>query len=70
MIGARLQRRAEWTRKPASFVSYGSVAGGRGIEQLRLVLFIGDTKDVQQLKITIDDLLWWTRALKAARDRA
>jgi NAD(P)H-dependent FMN reductase len=29
---------AEWTRKPASFVTYGSVAGARGIEQLRLVL--------------------------------
>src|SRR2546430_3288789 len=29
---------AEWVRKPASFVTYGGVAGARGVEQLRLVL--------------------------------
>lgn len=29
---------AEWIRKPASFVTYGGVAGARGVEQLRLVL--------------------------------
>lgn len=28
----------EWSRKPASFISYGNAAGARGIEQLRLVL--------------------------------
>ena len=28
----------EWTRKPASFVTYGGVAGARAVEQLRLVL--------------------------------
>jgi NAD(P)H-dependent FMN reductase len=28
----------EWTHKPASFVTYGGVAGARGVEQLRLVL--------------------------------
>lgn len=29
---------AEWHRKPATFISYGSVAGGRVVEQLRGVL--------------------------------
>ena len=28
----------EWIRKPASFITYGGVAGARGVEQLRLVL--------------------------------
>lgn len=29
---------SEWGRKPASIISYGSVSGARGVEQLRLVL--------------------------------
>jgi NAD(P)H-dependent FMN reductase len=29
---------AEWNRKPASYVAYGSVGGARAIEQLRAVL--------------------------------
>lgn len=29
---------SEWIRKPASFITYGGVAGARGVEQLRLVL--------------------------------
>ncbi|BBZ10882.1 NADPH-dependent FMN reductase [Mycobacterium branderi] len=83
---------AEWARKPASFVTYGGVAGARGVEQLRLVLielrmaplrdalhingignklndgvFNGDTNDISQLNTAIDDLLWWSRALSAAR---
>lgn len=29
---------AEWTRKPAAFVSYGNAGDARGVEQLRLML--------------------------------
>jgi NAD(P)H-dependent FMN reductase len=82
----------EWVRKPASFVTYGGLAGARGVEQLRLVLielrmaplrdalhitdigrklndgvFDGDANDVSQLNAMLDDLLWWGRALNAAR---
>jgi NAD(P)H-dependent FMN reductase len=84
---------AEWQRKPASFVTYGGVAGARRVEQLRLVLielrmaplrdalhitnihsklsdgtFVGDPTDASQLSGVLDDLLWWSRALSAARN--
>lgn len=86
---------AEWRRKPATFVSFGSVGGARAIEQLRLVLvelqmaplasalhlrevhgklaggaFRGDEKDERRLDSVLDDLSWWTAALRAARGQA
>jgi len=85
----------EWNRKAACFVSYGSVGGARGVQQLRQVLIEvqmtpirsslhipvatlmahfqgGDVeKGLAELearaKEMIDDLLWWTIALKTAR---
>lgn len=30
-------------------------------------VFNGDTNDISQLNTAIDDLLWWSRALSAAR---
>src|SRR5713226_5454754 len=85
----------EWNRKAAAFVSYGSVAGARSVQQLRetaievqlapirssvhipvatlWAYFQGG--DVDQgladleasAKAMIDDLQWWTFALKTAR---
>src|ERR1700752_3604378 len=88
----------EWNRKAAAFVSYGSVAGARGVQQLRLTAIElqlapvrssvlipvatlwahfqgGDVNaGLAELEATaktmIDDLLWWTAALKAARAAA
>jgi len=85
----------EWNRKTAAFVSYGSAAGARGIQQLRLTaievqlapirssVYIptetlwahfqggdvagGLAKLEASAKAMIDDLLWWTAALKKAR---
>ena len=85
----------EWNRKAAAFVSYGSVSGARGVQQLRETLIElqmtsirpsvhipvatlwahyqgGDVdKGLAELeasaKAMIDDLLWWTSALKTAR---
>ena len=85
----------EWNRKAAAFVSYGSVAGARSVQQLRetaielqlapirssvhipaAVLWAhfqgGDVNAglaelEAQAKAMIDDLLWWTEALKTAR---
>jgi len=85
----------EWNRKAAAFVSYGSAAGARSVQQLResaieLQLapvrssvhipvatlwahFKGGDVDagLAELEIPakamIDDLLWWTEALKVAR---
>ena len=85
----------EWNRKPASFVSYGSVGGARGVQQLRETTielqmaplrrsvhipaptlwahFQGGDVDKGLAELdnsanaVIDDLLWWTAALKAAR---
>jgi NAD(P)H-dependent FMN reductase len=85
----------EWNRKAAAFVSYGSAAGARSVQQLResaielqmapvrfsvhipvATLFAhfqgGDVdKGLAELetpaKAMIDDLLWWTAALKTAR---
>ena len=88
----------EWNRKAAAFVSYGSVAGARSVQQLRetaielqlapirssvhipaAVLWAhfqgGDVNAglaelEAQAKAMIDDLLWWTEALKTARATA
>jgi NAD(P)H-dependent FMN reductase len=88
----------EWNRKAAAFVSYGSVAGARSVQQLRetaielqlapirtsvhipaAVLWAhfqgGDVNAglaelEAQAKAMIDDLLWWTEALKTARTTA
>jgi NAD(P)H-dependent FMN reductase len=85
----------EWNRKAAAFVSYGSAAGARSVQQLRETAielqlapvrssvhipvvtlwahFQGGDVDsgLAELeapaKTMIDDLLWWTGALKAAR---
>jgi NAD(P)H-dependent FMN reductase len=85
----------EWNRKAAAFVSYGTVSGARGVQQLRETLIElqmtsirpsvhipvatlwahyqgGDVgKGLAELeapaKAMIDDLLWWTSALKTAR---
>ena len=85
----------EWNRKPAAFVSYGTVSGARAVQQLRETLIElqmasirpsvhipvatlwahyqgGDVgKGLAELetpaKAMIDDLLWWTSALKTAR---
>ena len=85
----------EWNRKAAAFVSYGSAAGARSVQQLResaielqmapvrfsvhipvATLFAhfqgGDVdKGLAEVetpaKAMIDDLLWWTAALKTAR---
>lgn len=88
----------EWNRKPVGFLSYGSVGGGRAVEQLRNVavelqmvpvrqgihlptdLYLSMVKDeapvdparfkpVEQAAHTmIEQLLWWGKALKTARD--
>ena len=85
----------EWNRKAAAFVSYGSVAGARGVQQLRQIAielqlapvrssihipvatlwahFQGGDVDAGLAELSgpagilIDDLLWWTAALKTAR---
>src|ERR1700756_3458997 len=86
---------AEWNRKAAAFVSYGSVAGARSVQQLRQTAtelqlapvrssvhipaatlwthFQGGDVDAglaeleAPAKTMIDDLLWWTAALKTGR---
>jgi NAD(P)H-dependent FMN reductase len=88
----------EWNRKAAGFVSYGSVMGGRAVQQLRETAielqlapirssvhipvatlwahFQGGDVDAglaelaTPAKTMIDDLLWWTAALKTARVQA
>jgi NAD(P)H-dependent FMN reductase len=85
----------EWKRKSVAFVSYGSTAGSRSVQQLRETAielqlapvrssvhipaatlwahFQGGDVDAgladleASAKIMIDDLLWWTAALKTAR---
>src|SRR5882757_112301 len=85
----------EWNRKAAGFVSYGSVAGARAVQQLRETAielqlapirssvhipvatlwahFQGRDVDKglaeldNQANVMIDDLTWWTAALKTAR---
>jgi len=86
---------AEWRRKAACFVSYGSAGGTRSVQQLReaaIELQLAPIRssvhipaatlwahykggDVEaglaelagSAETMIDDLLWWTAALKAAR---
>jgi NAD(P)H-dependent FMN reductase len=66
----------EWNRKAAAFVSWGSAAGVRAVQQLRENMAHYQDGDVEaglnELGATaagpmIDDLLWWTAALKTAR---
>jgi len=85
----------EWHRKPVCFVSYGSIGGARGVQQLRLTVvelqlapirssiyipvptllahYQGGDVDAGLAELEapaeamIDDLLWWTQALKTAR---
>src|SRR4030088_3376200 len=85
----------EWNRKAAAFVSYGSAAGARSVQQLRETAielqlapvrssvhipvatlwahFRGGDVDrglaerEPQAQTMIDDLLWWTTALKTGR---
>ena len=85
----------EWNRKPIGFVSYGSAAGTRSVQQLRdaavelqmapirsavhlpretlMAYFMGGDVQValsnsdDAAEAMIDDLLWWTAALKTAR---
>lgn len=83
----------EWNRKTVGFVSWGSVAGARSIEQLRQVAIelqmapirnsihipafwtlldeSGNLKTDSLQKHAdafLDQLLWWTGALKTARE--
>lgn len=83
-----------WNKKPVGFVSYGSVAGARSVEQLREVavelqmapirigihipwnVYMETLKDPAALKAFdntadkfLDQLIWWTKALKAAREQ-
>jgi NAD(P)H-dependent FMN reductase len=88
----------EWKRKAVAFVSYGSTAGARSVQQLRETAielqlapvrssvhipaatlwahFQGGDVDAgladlgASAKVMIDDLLWWTAALKTARATA
>src|SRR6185312_9570543 len=85
----------EWNRKAACFVSYGSVMGARGVQQLRataIELQLATIRSSVHIPVAtlwahyqggdvdaglaelgepagtmIDDLLWWTAALKTAR---
>jgi NAD(P)H-dependent FMN reductase len=87
----------EWNRKAAAFVSYGSVAGARGVQQLREIaieLQLAPVRSSVHIPVAVlwahfqggdvdaglaelagsagkltDDLLWWTTALKMARQR-
>src|SRR6266478_3537426 len=88
----------EWHRKPVCFVSYGSIGGARGVQQLRQTVvelqlapirsslhipiatlwahYQGGDVDAGLAELQgpaeamIDDLLWWTAALKSARASA
>jgi NAD(P)H-dependent FMN reductase len=88
----------EWNRKAAAFVSYGSVAGARSVQQLRQTAIELQLAPIRSsvhvpaatlwahfqcvdvdaglaeletpAKAMIDDLLWWTEALKVARATA
>ncbi|MEJ0037731.1 MAG: NADPH-dependent FMN reductase [Gammaproteobacteria bacterium] len=86
---------AEWRRKAACFVSYGSASGVRSVQQLRetaIELQLAPIRSSVHIPVAtlwahytagdveaglaelagpadamIDDLLWWTAALKTAR---
>src|SRR5258705_9102832 len=85
----------EWNRKAAAFVSYGSAAGARSVQQLpetAIELQLAPVRSSVHIPVAtlwahfqggnveaglaeldapaavmIDDLLWWTSALKTAR---
>jgi len=85
----------EWRRKPVSFISWGSAAGTRSVQQLRqtaIELQLAPIRSSVHIPVStlmahyqggdvaaglaeldgpanamIDDLLWWTNALKAGR---
>ena len=89
----------EWNNKPVGFVSYGTLGGARGVEQLRLVAVElqmapiqralhlpgqvlmaimrpqeGDTSNpfdsiTRQADGFLDQLIWWAKALKVAREQ-
>jgi NAD(P)H-dependent FMN reductase len=87
----------EWNRKVAGFVSYGSAAGARAVQQLResaIEVQLAPIRSSVHIPVAtlwahytggdvaaglaeletpagamIEDLLWWTAALKAARGR-
>ncbi|NKX86089.1 NADPH-dependent FMN reductase [Nocardia coubleae] len=69
---------AEWRAKPVGFIAYGSPTGGRAaVEQLRAVFtslhamtvpdVVGDPFRAEAAERMTDQLLWWGRALRAAR---
>ncbi|MEU4572343.1 NAD(P)H-dependent oxidoreductase [Nonomuraea sp. NPDC023979] len=75
--------RDEWRAKPVAFVSYGDDGGGTAaVEQLRPVFAAldavtvsgglafrhGRPPPVAAAEHLLDRLLWWARALRAARD--
>ena len=55
----------EWSRKPIGFVSYGSVGGGRAIEQLRQVVI-----ELGMVPIRKSIHLNWDLILKVYNDKA
>ena len=85
----------EWRRKPVSFISWGTAAGTRSVQQLRetaIELQLAPIRSSVHIPVStlmahyqggdvatglaeldgsanamIDDLLWWTNALKAGR---
>ena len=86
----------EWNNKPVAFIGYGSLGGGRAVEQMRTVSIelqmapirnavhlpgdvygaamkapIGDasvfTPVTEKAEGMLTQLLWWAKALKAAR---
>ena len=87
---------APWNKKPIGFVSYGSVGGGRAVEQLREVaveLQMTPIRSAVHIQAPwnlleadgslengaldsyektaegmLEQLMWWAKALKAARD--
>ncbi|NNH75925.1 NAD(P)H-dependent oxidoreductase [Nocardia uniformis] len=69
---------AEWRAKPVGFVAYGAPTGGRlAVEQLRSVFgglhamtvpdVVGDPFRVEDAERMTNQLVWWGRALRAAR---
>ena len=60
--------------RAAAFVSYGTAMGARGVQQLRATAIEIQMAPVRssaefeaQAKTMIDDLPWWTTALKTGR---
>lgn len=87
---------SQWYRKPAGFIGYGGIGGGRAVEHLRMIavelqmapvkaaVHIGwadylpvaqGQKKLEELDhlnqaatALLDDVLWWAKALRAARE--